>query len=69
MTGSTTRRKLDKDDEVDVRMTRMDKIRNEHITGTTTRAAQASKKITEKPLKMADPSCHVMRMKEDSGAY
>ena len=49
-------------------MTRMDKIRNVHIRGTT-RVAQASKKITEKPLKMADPSCHVMKMKEDSGAY
>ena len=40
---------------------RSDKIRNEHIRGTT-RVAQASKKITEKRLKLYG---HMMRMKEE----
>ena len=42
-------------------MTRRDKIRNEHIRGTT-RVVQASKKITEKRLKWYG---HVRRMKEE----
>ena len=42
-------------------MTRRDKIRNEHIRGTT-RAGQAAKKITEKRLKWYG---HVRRMKEE----
>ena len=42
-------------------VTRMDKIRNEHIRGTT-RVVQASKKITEKRLKWYG---HVRRMKEE----
>ena len=42
-------------------VTRRDKIRNEHIGGTT-RVAQASKKITEKRLKWYG---HVRRMKEE----
>ncbi len=42
-------------------MTRRDKIRNEHIRGTT-RVLQASKKITEKQLKWYG---HVRRMKEE----
>ena len=42
-------------------VTRRDKIRNEHIRGTT-RVVQASKKITEKRLKWYG---HVRRMKEE----
>ena len=42
-------------------MTRSDKIRNEHIRGTT-RVVQASKKITHKRLKWYGP---VRRMKEE----
>ena len=42
-------------------MTRRDKIRNEHIRGTT-RVVQASKKITGKRLKWYG---HVRRMKEE----
>ncbi len=42
-------------------VTRRDKIRNEHIRGTT-RVLQASKKITEKRLKWYG---HVRRMKEE----
>ena len=42
-------------------VTRRDKIRNEHIRGTT-RVAQASKKISEKRLKWYG---HVRRMKEE----
>ena len=42
-------------------VTRRDKIRNEHIRGTT-RVAQASKKTTEKRLKWYG---HVRRMKEE----
>ena len=42
-------------------VTRMDKIRNEHIRGTT-RVVQASTKITEKRLKWCG---HVRRMKEE----
>ena len=42
-------------------MTRRDKIRNEHIRGTT-RLVQASKKITKKRLKWYG---HVKRMKEE----
>ena len=42
-------------------VTRRDKIRNEHIRGTT-RVVQACKKIPEKRLKLYG---HVMRMKEE----
>ena len=42
-------------------VTRRDKVRNEHIRGTT-RVVQASKKITEKRLKCYG---HVRRMKEE----
>ena len=42
-------------------VTRMDKVRNEHIRGTT-RVVQAFKKITEKRLKRFG---HVRRMKEE----
>ena len=42
-------------------MTRKDKIRNEHIRGTT-KVVQASRKITERRLKWYG---HVMRMEED----
>ena len=42
-------------------VTRRDKIRNEHIRGTT-RVVQASKIITEQPLKWYG---HVRRMKEE----
>ena len=42
-------------------VTRKDKIRNEHIRGTT-KVAQASRKITERRLKWYG---HVMRMEED----
>ncbi len=42
-------------------VTRMDKIRNEHIRGTT-RVVQTSKEITEKRLKWYG---HVRRMKEE----
>ena len=42
-------------------VTRRDKIRNDHIRGTT-RVVQASKKITEKQLKWYG---HVRRMKEE----
>ena len=42
-------------------VTRKDKIRNEHIRGTT-KVVQASSKITERRLKWYG---HVMRMEED----
>ena len=42
-------------------VTRKDKIRNEHIRGTT-KVVQASRKITERRLKWYG---HVMRMEED----
>ena len=63
-TRSTTRSKWDEDAKMDVQSTfktRRDKIRNEHIRGTT-RVVQASKKITEKRLKWYG---HVRRMKEE----
>ena len=44
-------------------MTRSDKIRNEHIIGTT-RVVQASKKITEKTTKVVRP-CE----ENESGAH
>ena len=46
---------------MDVRVTRRDKIRNEHIRGTT-RVVQASKNITEKRLRWYG---HARRMKEE----
>ena len=67
-TWATTKRQESRIEVNEMRMlrwmcgvTRKDKIRNEHIRGTT-KVAQASRKITERRLKWYG---HVMRMEED----
>ena len=67
-TWATTKRQESRIEVNEMRMlrwmcgvTRKDKIRNEHIRGTT-KVAQASRKITERKLKWYG---HVMRMEED----
>ena len=67
-TWATTRRQESRIEVNEMRMlrwmcgvTRKDKIRNEHIRGTT-KVVQASRKITERRLKWYG---HVMRMEED----
>ena len=68
ITWATTKREESKIEVNEMRMlrwmcgvTRKDKIRNEHIRGTT-KVVQASRKITERRLKWYG---HVMRMEED----
>ena len=67
-TWATTKRQESRIEVNEMRMlrwmcgvTRKDKIRNEHIRGTT-KVVQASRKITERRLKWYG---HVMRMEED----
>ena len=67
-TWATTKRQASRIEVNEMRMlrwmcgvTRKDKIRNEHIRGTT-KVAQSSRKITERRLKWYG---HVMRMEED----
>ena len=70
-TWATTKRQESRIEVNEIRMlrwmcgvTRKDKIRNEHIRGTT-KVVQASRKITERRLKLYGLYGHVMRMEED----